>query len=74
MVKVIFYIKAQKANKNVKAPIFARISFKTSETSISTGKSIELQRWEQTKKLRSLLKLLMFHLKIVVKFKNILHK
>ena len=57
MVKVIFYIKAQKANNKGEAPIFARISYKTSETSISTGKSIELQRWEETKKLRGLLKL-----------------
>ncbi|WP_166919641.1 site-specific integrase [Flavobacterium poyangense] len=56
MVKVIFYIKAQKANKNGEAPIFARVSFKKRETSISTGKSIELERWEETKKLRILLK------------------
>lgn len=56
MVKVIFYIKAQKANKNGKAPIFARISYKTKETAMSTGKSITLDRWEQTNKLRNLLK------------------
>ena len=57
MVKVIFYIKAQKANKNGEAPIFARISYKTKETSISTGKSIALLRWEMTNKLRNVLKL-----------------
>jgi len=57
MLKVIFYIKAQKANKNGEAPIFARISYKTKETSISTGKSIALLRWEMTNKLRNVLKL-----------------
>lgn len=56
MVKVIFYIKAQKTNKNGEAPIFARISYKTSETTISTGKSILLHRWELTNKLRNVLK------------------
>lgn len=57
MVKVIFYIKAQKANKKGEAPIFARVSYKTRETAISTGKSITLQRWEQTAKLRNVLKI-----------------
>ncbi|MEO8254643.1 MAG: site-specific integrase [Flavobacterium sp.] len=57
MVKVIFYIKAQKANKKGEAPIFARISFKTKETAIATGKSITLDRWEQTAKLRNVLKI-----------------
>ncbi|KQS53561.1 site-specific integrase [Flavobacterium sp. Leaf359] len=57
MVKVIFYIKAQKANKMGEAPIFARISFKTQETAIATGKSISLERWQQTAKLRNVLKI-----------------
>lgn len=57
MVKVIFYIKAQKANKKGEAPIFARVSYKTRETAISTGKSITLERWEQTAKLRNVLKI-----------------
>ena len=57
MLKVIFYIKSQKANKNGEAPIFARVSYKTDETAMSTGKSIRLDRWEETNKLRNVLKL-----------------
>jgi site-specific recombinase XerD len=57
MVKVIFYIKAQKANRKGEAPIFARISYKTKETAVSTGKSIALDRWELTAKLRNVLKI-----------------
>jgi site-specific recombinase XerD len=57
MLKVIFYIKSQKSNKNGEAPIFARVSYKTDETAMSTGKSIRLDRWEETNKLRNVLKL-----------------
>ena len=57
MLKVIFYIKTQKANKNGEAPIFARINYKTKEVAVSTGKSISPERWNQTNKLRNVLKL-----------------
>ncbi|MFH7012422.1 phage integrase SAM-like domain-containing protein [Flavobacterium sp. FlaQc-52] len=57
MLKVIFYIKAQKANKNGEAPIFARINYMAKEVAVSSGKSISLDRWSQTNKLRNVLKL-----------------
>lgn len=57
MLKVIFYIKAQKASKNGECPIMAKISYKTKNVAISTGKSISAERWEFTNRLRNVLKL-----------------
>jgi len=57
MLKVIFYIKAQKANKNGDCPIMAKISYKTKNVAMATGKSISAERWEFTNRLRNVLKL-----------------
>lgn len=57
MLKVIFYIKADKAKTNGEIPIYAKISFQGKETTISTGKSIAEERWSSTNKLRNFLKL-----------------
>jgi hypothetical protein len=40
MLKVIFYIKTEKANANGLSPIFAKISFKQKSITMSTGKSM----------------------------------
>ncbi|WP_294961886.1 site-specific integrase [uncultured Flavobacterium sp.] len=56
MLKVIFYIKTQKAGRNGESPIFARINYQNQETSVSTGKSITAERWKETARLRLLLK------------------
>ncbi|PWA10466.1 site-specific integrase [Flavobacterium laiguense] len=57
MLKVIFYIKADKAKPNGEIPIYAKISFQGKETTMSTGKSIAEERWSSTNKLRNFLKL-----------------
>lgn len=57
MLKVIFYIKTEKANENGQSPIIAKISFKQKSITMSTGKSISKERWQFTNKLRSVLKL-----------------
>ncbi|WP_316633051.1 tyrosine-type recombinase/integrase [uncultured Flavobacterium sp.] len=57
MLKVIFFLKAEKVGKNGESPIFARISYKTKRISMSTGKSISKERWAFTSNLRNVLKL-----------------
>lgn len=57
MLKVIFYIKTEKANANGLSPIFAKISFQQKSITMSTGKLISKERWLFTKKLRSVLKM-----------------
>jgi hypothetical protein len=57
MLKVIFYIKAQKANKDGLSPIFAKISLNNESISIATGKSITKERWQLTNNLRTVLKI-----------------
>lgn len=57
MLKVIFYQKSDKVDKNGESPIFARLSFKNQKISISTGKSISKERWGFTGNLRNVLKL-----------------
>jgi hypothetical protein len=57
MLKVIFYIKTEKANANGLSPIFAKISFKQKSITISTGKLISKERWLFTNNLRSVLKM-----------------
>lgn len=57
MLKVIFYIKTEKANANGLSPIFAKISFKQKSITMSTGKLISKERWLFTKNLRSVLKM-----------------
>jgi site-specific recombinase XerD len=57
MLKVIFYLKAGKANKKGESPIFTRISYKQQSITMTTGKSILKERWLFTKNLRTVLKL-----------------
>jgi len=57
MLKVIFYLKAGKANKKGESPIFARISYNQKSITMATGKSISKERWQFTKNLRNVLKL-----------------
>jgi hypothetical protein len=57
MLKVIFYLKAGKANKKGESPIFARISYNQQALTMSIGKSISKERWQFTKNLRNVLKL-----------------
>lgn len=57
MLKVIFYLKAGKFNKNGESPIYARISYKKQSITMASGKSILKERWQFTDNLRSVLKL-----------------
>lgn len=57
MLKVIFYLKAEKVDKSGESPVFARISYKQKTIAISTGKSISKERWLFTNNLRNVLKL-----------------
>lgn len=57
MLKVIFYQKSDKVDKNGESPIFARLSFNNQKISISTGKAISKERWAFTNNLRNALKL-----------------
>ena len=57
MLKVIFYLKAGKFNKNGESPIYARISYKKQSITMAAGKSILKERWQFTDNLRSVLKL-----------------
>lgn len=57
MVKVIFYLKAEKVDKNGESPVFGRISSRKKTIAISTGKSISKERWLFTNNLRNVLKL-----------------
>ncbi|TDD74129.1 site-specific integrase [Flavobacterium caseinilyticum] len=57
MLKVIFYLKSEKADKNGECSIFARITYKTKRVSLSTGKTISKERWIYTNNLRNLLRL-----------------
>lgn len=57
MIKVIFYLKPGKTDKNGEEPIYARISFNHQKITISTGKSIFKERWLFTNNLRNPLKI-----------------
>ncbi|OCB70912.1 site-specific integrase [Flavobacterium crassostreae] len=57
MLKVIFYLKSEKVDKNGECSIFARITYKTNRVSLSTGKTISKERWIYTNNLRNLLRL-----------------
>lgn len=57
MLKVIFYLKSGKFNKNGESPIFARISYNKQSITMATGKSIFKERWQLTSNLRNVLKL-----------------
>ncbi|MFV8343576.1 phage integrase SAM-like domain-containing protein [Flavobacterium sp. XS2P39] len=57
MLKVIFYLKAEKVDRIGESSVYARISYKKKTIAISTGKSISKERWLFTNNLRNVLKL-----------------
>lgn len=57
MLNVIFYLKADKTKVSGECPIFARVQMYHQRTTIATGKYIGPERWKQTNKLRSVLKI-----------------
>lgn len=56
MVKTYFYLKTGKQNKKGELSIYAKLKYKNSSTTFSTGKSISKKRWEATNHLRNTLK------------------
>jgi hypothetical protein len=81
MLKVIFYLKSGKFNKNGESPIFARITYNQKSITMATGKSTLKERWQLTNNLRNVLKLEkekvlkqaldLFHLNIEKKFNQL---
>ena len=57
MVKTIFYLKADKSNAAGESPIYCKIRFKNTSTTLCTGKFIQKKRWKATNGLRNHLKI-----------------
>jgi site-specific recombinase XerD len=57
MLKVIFYQKSDKVNKNGESPIYARLSYNDKQILMSTGQAISKERWTSTNNLRHQLKI-----------------
>ncbi|QGK75274.1 hypothetical protein [Flavobacterium sp. SLB02] len=57
MLKVIFYQKSDRVNKNGESPIYARLNYNDKQISISTGQAISKERWASTNNLRNQLKI-----------------
>lgn len=57
MLKVIFYQKSDRVNKNGESPIYARLSYNDKQISMSTGQAILKERWVSTNNLRNQLKI-----------------
>ncbi|MFH6951424.1 phage integrase SAM-like domain-containing protein [Flavobacterium sp. FlaQc-51] len=57
MLKVIFYQKSDKVNKNGESPIYARLSYNDKQILMSTGQAISKERWTSTNNLRNQLKI-----------------
>ena len=57
MIKVLFFIKNSKVKLTGESPIYAKVSLMPDTTVISTGKSISIERWENTNKLKGPLRL-----------------
>lgn len=57
MLKVFFYQKSDKVDKNGESPIYARLTFNNQRISICTRKNISKERWVFTNNLRNALKL-----------------
>ncbi|WP_026728786.1 site-specific integrase [Flavobacterium denitrificans] len=57
MLKVIFYQKSDRVNKNGESPIYARLSYNDKQISMSTGQAILKERWASTNNLRNQLKI-----------------
>ncbi len=52
MLKIIYFIKSEKSNKNDESPIYAKISYQGKSITMSTGKCISKERWKFTSNLR----------------------
>ncbi len=59
MVKTIFYLKTDKKNNDGELPIYCKIKYKNTATTLSSGKWITKKRWQATNHLRNPLKLKM---------------
>ena len=57
MIKVLFFIKNSKVKLTGESPIYARLTLEKETTVVSTGKNISLERWENTNKLKTNLRL-----------------
>ncbi|WP_343614131.1 hypothetical protein [Flavobacterium sp.] len=57
MLKVIFYQKSDRVNKNGESPIYARLSYNDKQISMSTGQAISKERWPVPITLETSLKL-----------------
>ncbi|MDQ6531218.1 site-specific integrase [Flavobacterium sp. LHD-85] len=57
MLKVIFYQKSDRVNKNGESPIYARLSYNGKQISMSTGQAISKEKWASTNNLRNQLKI-----------------
>ena len=57
MLKINFFIKSGKTNLKGLTPIFAKIILDNNYITLSTGKSIAIERWNSSNKLRNALKL-----------------
>lgn len=53
MLKIIFYLKSDKENLNGETPIYAKINLVKKTTTISTGKTINPERWIASNRLRN---------------------
>jgi site-specific recombinase XerD len=57
MVKIFYFIKTEKANKNGQSPIYAKIQYQRQTITMSTRQSMSDERWRFTNNLRNPLKL-----------------
>jgi site-specific recombinase XerD len=57
MLKVLFYQKSDRVNKNGESPIYVRLSYNNKQISMSTGQAISKERWASTNNLRNPLKI-----------------
>lgn len=57
MLKIYFYLKSEKVNKNGECPIYARLWHNHNSIAITTRQYISPERWEYTNKLRRLLRM-----------------
>ncbi|NOY47570.1 MAG: site-specific integrase [Chlorobi bacterium] len=57
MLKIIYFIKSEKANSNNECPIYAKISYQGKSITMSSGKYVTKDRWHFTRNLRGSLKI-----------------
>ena len=52
MIKIIYFLRQAKTKTNGEAPIYVKVEMNTGSFTLSTGKSVLNELWEQTKHLR----------------------